>query len=192
MIIVFVGPPYSGKGTQAQLLGEELGLPVFAMGGLIRQARDAGNQEIMRAHNEFSLSGRHIPTSIKFPLLKEKIDTLSSVILDNFPATQDDFTTFLAYLQNRNLAVDRVFNINISQNEMLKRMRLAVREGRQDDSEENVMRRWTIQDEDRKAVLDRFRAEGILEEVEGERDISVVHGEVMSRLGVSNKEKNGI
>ncbi len=86
MIVIFIGPPYIGKGTQSKLLGERLGLSVFSMGALIRQARDEGNQQIAKAFEEYSMKGLHLPIEIKFPLLKERMDKAKSgFILDNFP-----------------------------------------------------------------------------------------------------------
>src|SRR3989344_9652942 len=106
MIIIFIGLPYIGKGTQSKLLGERLGLPVFSMGALIRQARDAGNPEIARAFEEYSMKGLHVPIEIKFPLLKKKMDEAKNgFILDNFPERQDGLDVFNKYLSENSLSV---------------------------------------------------------------------------------------
>lgn len=192
MIIVFVGRPESGKGTQAELLGKELGIPVVAMGDLIRNAREAGNSTIAEAYKQYSLQGKHLPNAIKFPLLKEKLDqSISGFILDNYPANEEDLKTFNEYVESRGLRVDKVFHLVVSEQETLKRLRSRSR-GRLDDKENIVQERLRIQDEEREAVLAYFREQGILEDIDGEGDKNAIHGEIMSRLGISQREKNGI
>src|SRR3990167_8370202 len=153
MNIVFIGPPYIGKGTQSELLGKRLGLPVFSMGTLIRQARDAGNQEIARAFEEYSMKGLHVPIEIKF-------------------------------LSENSLSVDKVFLINISDQESQKRMIKKEREGRPDDDPEVVIRRIEIQGKERIPVINYFREKGILEEIDGERKVEKIHRDILNRLGI--------
>lgn len=188
MIIVFIGPPKSGKGIQVEMLGRELNLPVFSMGDIIRQARRAGNKRAVRGFEEYSMKGFHLPISLKFGLLKEKLDGAKSggFILDNFPATQEDLDSFIDYLNTNSLRVNKVFYIQISIEEMMRR---AGTRGREDDAPEVIMQRRRIQDEDRKPVIDYFRQQGILEEIDGEREIGVIHGDIMSRLEISRQEK---
>lgn len=191
MIIVFIGRPESGKGTQAKLLSRETGLPVFAMGDLIRQAVDT-NPDVALAYEQYALEGRHLPNSIKFPLLQDQLDTVNNgFILDNYPATQEDLETFNSYLTRHRWSIARVFNIVISPDEVVQRMKLDNR-GRLDDDERIIRERIRIQDRDRDDVIAYFREKAMLEEIDGEREIGIVHGDIMSRLGISRQEKNGL
>lgn len=191
MIIVFLGRPESGKGTQSTMLGKELGLPVFAMGDLIREAR-VSNGGINQAYEQYAMRGRHFPNSIKFPLLKSRLDeTGNGFILDNYPATKEDVETLSAYLNGRSLSIDKVFHITISEDEVIRRTKVQHRD-RLDDDESVIRERLKNQDEDRKLAIDYFRNKGVLVEIDGEREITAIHGEIMSKLGVSQKEKNGL
>lgn len=182
MIIIFIGPPFAGKGTQVELLGKKLNLPVFSMGHLIREAYGAGDQKAIEGFEKYSLKGLHLPISLKFGLLKEKLDKAKSgFILDNFPATQEDLDAFNNYLSEQNLRVDRVFYVFVSVDEMMRR---AGSRGRGDDTPEIITKRREIQDTDRISVIEYFRNKGILEEINGERSAEEVHQDIRSRLGI--------
>lgn len=191
MIVVLIGRPESGKGTQASMLAEKLRLPVFAMGELIRDAMSSDPQ-MAEAYEQYAMKGRHLPNSLKFPLLKKKLDSAgNNFVLDNYPANEEDLETFNNYMGGRGLSTDKVFYISISENEVIQRMKSANR-GRLDDDESVIRERLKIQDEERKLVIEHFRKLGISEEIDGEREISAIHGDIMARLGISQRERNGI
>lgn len=182
MIIIFIGPPFAGKDTQASLLSKKLSLPLFSMGGLIRDAREKGNEIIANAYKKYTLHGLHIPINIKFGLLKEKLDNLhDGFILNNFPATLEDLNVFNKYLIDRNLSVDKVFYLYISEKIMQKRFKNSLRK-RPDDDSNIILTRREVQDKDRIPVINYFKSLGILVEVNGERYIDVVHKDILSFL----------
>lgn len=180
MIIVFIGPPFSGKDTQARLLGKELNLPVYSMGAIIREAYEKGDPRAVEGFEQYSMKGLHVPIELKFDLLRERFEkTIDGFILDNFPATQEDLDTFNDYLSKNNLKIDRVFLINISREEMLKRM---THRGREDDKPEVVMKRRETQDQDRVPVIAYFKNQGLLIEINSEGEIEEVHKQLMENL----------
>lgn len=183
MIVVFIGPPYAGKDTQGKLLSQKFdNMPIFSMGALIREAREGGNKTFIKAYEEYSLKGLHVPTTIKFPLLKEKMDQAKEgFILDNFPATKDDLTMFNNYLSNTNKKINRVIYLRISEEEMKKRFKNAFR-GRKDDDPDIVTARREIQDQDRVPVLEYYKSHNLLSEINGEGDINKIHQEILEEL----------
>jgi len=187
MIIIFIGPPYAGKDTQGKLLSKEYGdLPIFSMGHLIREARERGNEALIKAYEEYSLKGLHLPVEIKFPLLKEKMDQVKDgFILDNFPATKDDLAILNDYLAKANKKIDRVIYLYISEQEMKKRFNNAFR-GRKDDDAEIVAARREIQDQDRVPVLEFYKRQNLLSEINGEGDIEKIHKEILEDLSKYN------
>lgn len=175
MIIVFLGPPYAGKGTQTALLKNPLGLPVFSMGALIREARERGDQAIQDAYEKYAMKGLNVPTEIKFNLLKNKMEKAgNNFILDNFPATEDDLKIFLEFLKEKKLSVGKVIHILIGEEEMIRRLNRISR-GRPDDNPEIVKSRRKIQDKDRKPVIDYFKKQGTLIEINGKGEINEVN-----------------
>lgn len=180
MIIIFTGPPFAGKDTQAKMVGKQLGLPVFSMGQIIREAYAEGNPKAIEGFEKYSMKGLHVPIALKFDLLQQKISqTSNGYILDNFPATQEDLDTYVAYTKKHNVDITCVIYICISKEEMLKRM--TSRE-RSDDTPEIVMKRREIQDKDREAVLTYFSKRGILEEVNGEMAIEEVEKNILEKI----------
>jgi adenylate kinase len=183
MIIVFIGPPYAGKDTQGKLLSREFGnIPIFSMGHLIREAREKGDETFIKAYEEYALKGLHLPTEIKFPLLKEKMDQAKDgFILDNFPATENDLSTLNDYLLQANKKIDAVICLNISNEEMQKRFKVASR-GRRDDHPEIIIARRDIQNKDRVPVLEFYRNQDLLLEINGEGGVDAIHKQILKEL----------
>lgn len=182
MITIFIGPPFAGKDTQASLLSKKLSLPLFSMGGLIRDARKSGDKTISDAYKKYTLNGLHIPINIKFGLLKIKLDNLNDgFILSNFPATLEDLNVFNKYLTERNLSVDKVFYLSISKDVMQERFKGSLRK-RPDDDSKIISERREVQDNDRIPVIEYFKKLGILVEINGERDIKVVYEDILGCL----------
>jgi adenylate kinase len=177
MIIIFLGPPYSGKGTQSELLGEHLGIPVFSMGALIRKAYKEGDPNAVEGFEQYSMKGLHLPNRLKFPLLKKELDSNKpNLIIDNYPATKEDLDTFLDYMSQNILEVDYVFYINISAEEMKKRM---VKKRRSDDTAEILLKRRQQQDADRVPVIEYFKSSGKLTEINGEARIEDIQTAIL-------------
>lgn len=180
MIIIFTGPPFAGKDTQAKLVAKELNIPVYSMGNLIREAYDAGDPKAVEGYEKYSLKGLHLPIDLKFDLLKDKIEALSTgIIIDNFPANQEDLDAFNKYLSEKGLIVDKVIYITINEEEMQKRY---VHRGRGDDDPEIVLKRRRNQDADRVAILDFYKAQGNLVEIDGVGDIDEIHKKIMEAI----------
>jgi adenylate kinase len=180
MILIFLGPPYSGKGTQAQILGKELKLPTFSMGELIREGNRVGNPKAVEGYQNYTVKGLHVPNSLKFDLLKEKMDeNENGFILDNYPATQEDLDTLNNYLSQNSLQVDKVFYISISAEAMKARI---TERGRDDDKLEIVLTRKEVQDKDRLPVLQYFREKNMLTEINGEGAIEDVQAKIREVL----------
>ena len=182
MNVVFIGPPYAGKGTQTQLLSKKLFIPVYSMGALIRQAYEKKDPRAIEGFENYSLKGKHLPTRLKFPFLKEKLNNSSEgFILDNFPATEEDLQEFNNYLNRHNEKIDKVIHLHVSEKEMYRRMQSR---GRKDDNLGIIEARRENQDKDRIPVLEFYRNQGILEEIDGERDINEVHKDIVNKLGI--------
>ena len=180
MILIFLGPPYSGKGTQAEVLGKQFNLPVFSMGQLIREGNKLGNPKAVEGYQNYVIKGLHVPNALKFVLLREKMDeNKTGFILDNYPATQEDLDTLNKYFLENNLQVDKVFYIYISAEVMKARI---TERGREDDKLETVLTRKTVQDQDRLPVLQYFREKGMLAEINGEGSIEAVQTKIREAL----------
>lgn len=181
-IYIFIGPPFSGKETQTTPLSQELEIPVFSMGALIRDARNT-DQAIENAFQQYTKKGLHVPTDIKFGLLKKEMDQATNgFILDNFPATPEDLEALNKYLAENNLSVNKVFYLDISYNEMVNRFEGNPDRGRDDDTVDALQTRSEIQSKEREEVLKYFRSQGKLVEIDGERSIEAVRNEIQQKI----------
>ncbi len=183
MIIVFIGPPYAGKDTQGKLISQKFeNIPIFSMGHLIREAREHGDETFVKAYEDYSLKGLHLPTAIKFPLLKEKMDQAKNgFILDNFPATKDDLAMFNVYLSQTNKKINKAIYLYISEEEMRKRFNNTFR-GRKDDNSYIITTRREFQDQDVIPVVDYYRSQNLLVEINGEGEIDKIHNKILEEL----------
>lgn len=185
-IYVLIGSPLSGKETQGEILEHTLGgIPRFSMGHLIREARKV-DPKFEEAYQEYSMQGKHLPDAIKFPLMAAKMDEAKDTgfILDNFPATAEDIEYFEEYLKGKDLSIQAVFVLNVSEEEMKRRFEIAKeKRGRADDTIENIEDRRHIQDRDRVAVMDHYRQLGLLHEINGEQSIEEVQKDIMEAVG---------
>jgi adenylate kinase len=85
--IVFLGPPGAGKGTQAAIVGKELGIPQLSTGDLLRSAVAAGTPVGVEAQGHMD-AGRLVPDEVVLRILTERIsrpDARAGFILDGFP-----------------------------------------------------------------------------------------------------------
>lgn len=98
-VIIFFGPPGSGKGTQSDMLGEKLALPVISPGELLRHERDAGTELGKKVADKMA-KGELVPDDLVENILDERLekdDTKFGFILDGFPRDIDQ----LEYLEEK-------------------------------------------------------------------------------------------
>lgn len=181
-IYIFLGPPFSGKETQTMPLSSRLDIPVFSMGALIREARSS-DPAIEEAFQKYTRRGLHVPIKIKFGLLEKEMDkNPGGFILDNFPASLEDLEAFNSYLKENEMEVNKVFHLRISNEEMMRRYKDAPDRGRMDDTPQALETRGNVQYQDRLPVLNFFKEQGKLIEIDGEKSIDDVSDEIRRNL----------
>lgn len=185
MNIIFLGKPFSGKGTQSKLIGERLNLPAISMGRLLREAYKKNPQENNSWWGTYA-QGLNVPTGVKIPLLENELNKIGEgFVLDNFPATMEDLQFLEEYLRKVNKKIDHVFYLKISDETVEERRRIV--RGREDDEPTIVQRRLEAEfKHDLQPVLNYFKKQGILEEVGGERSVTEVHQDILGRLGIDS------
>lgn len=119
MNIIFLGPPGSGKGTQAKLLSEKLKIPHISTGDIFRE--NIKNQtELGKKAAEFMNKGFLVPDEITNQMLKnriEKEDCKKGFILDGYPRTIAQ-ANFLKSISK----IDKIINFELDDNEIIKRI----------------------------------------------------------------------
>lgn len=186
MNIIFLGKPFSGKGTQSVLLSERLEIPVFSMGHILRKAHEQDSQGTQWWW-EISLQGLNVPTTVKEPLFEKELRQANrGIILDNFPATMDDLEFLEKCLKKTGNKIDKVFFLKVSDETVQKRRQIA--RGREDDNPMIVAKR--LEEEfgrDLQPVLDYFKKQGILAEIDGEKEIEEINQDIQAHLKTANQ-----
>ena len=122
--LVLLGPPGSGKGTQGERLNEDLRLPYYATGDILRAAvRD--ETELGRTAKEYMDRGDLVPDEVIVGVIAERIDSseaLDGFILDGFPRTTPQAEARDAKLSQLGLAVTAVLLIDVSDDEVVRRL----------------------------------------------------------------------
>jgi adenylate kinase len=122
--LVLLGPPGSGKGTQGERLNEDLRLPYYATGDILRGAvRD--ETELGREAKEYMDRGDLVPDEVIVGVIADRIDSgeaLDGFILDGFPRTTPQAEALDAKLSELGRAVTAVLLIDVSDDEVVRRL----------------------------------------------------------------------
>jgi adenylate kinase len=122
--LVLLGPPGSGKGTQGERLNEDLRLPYYATGDILRGAvRD--ETELGRTAKEYMDRGDLVPDEVIVGVIAERIDSNEArdgFILDGFPRTTPQAEALEAKLGELGRAVTAVLLIDVSDEEVVRRL----------------------------------------------------------------------
>ena len=122
--LVLLGPPGSGKGTQGERLQEDLRLPYYATGDILRAAvRD--ETELGKTAKEYMDRGDLVPDEVIVGVIAERIDSseaLDGFILDGFPRTTPQAEALDAKLGDLGRAVGAVLLIDVSDEEVVRRL----------------------------------------------------------------------
>ncbi len=122
--LVLLGPPGSGKGTQGERLQEDLRLPYYATGDILRGAvRD--ETELGRTAKEYMDRGDLVPDDVIVGVIAERIDSseaLDGFILDGFPRTTPQAEALDAKLGDLSRSVTAVLLIDVSDDEVVRRL----------------------------------------------------------------------
>jgi adenylate kinase len=123
-VVVLLGAPGAGKGTQAPLLSDRLGIPVVATGDLFRAAVRDGTPLGMEARRYMD-AGQLVPDEITVRLLLERLgrpDAATGVILDGFPRTAVQATALDEALAGRGARVSAAVLVDVAADELIRRM----------------------------------------------------------------------
>jgi adenylate kinase len=214
-VIVLLGAPGAGKGTQAPLLAERLGVPVIATGDLFRAAVREGTP-LGRAARRYMDAGQLVPDDITVGLLLDRLsrpDAGGGVILDGFPRTGAQAVALDAALSERAAGVSVAILVDVPAEELVRRLsgRWICRASghpyheasspprvpgvcdldgselyqRPDDRPDTIRARMAQQLGSLDEVIDHYRSAGLLRTVDGLRSIDEVAASIDDAVAAS-------
>jgi len=181
MRAIFLGPPGSGKGTQAKLLAQRSAVPAISTGDMLREAVRQGTPLGRRAKAIMD-SGGLVPDDVVIGLIRERIslpDARKGFLLDGFPRTIEQAVALDRLLEGNGEALDAVINLLVPESTLIERMGgRAACEGRSDDRPETVRERLRVYREKTAPLVDHYGARGVRIDVDGSGTIEEVSGRI--------------
>ena len=206
-----MGPPGSGKGTQAANLAEQLGVYSVSSGDLFRD-HQRRNTELGQLARSYMERGVYVPDDVTIGMIMEWIeapDHSGGFVLDGFPRTQAQAQALDDALLDRG-GIDHVILISVSDDELVRRLGGRIICGecqipynlnssppsvegkcddcggslyqRDDDKAEVVARRIEVYNQETQPILDYYREVGILSDVDGEQSVESVSDALQSAV----------
>jgi adenylate kinase len=177
MRIVFLGPPGSGKGTQAAQLAKRLGVPAISTGEILREAVRQKTPLGQKAQAIME-SGELVPDQLIVDLIAERLaqpDAAGGFILDGFPRTLAQAKAFETLLSGNGDALSAVLNFSVPEAELVDRMLgRAKAEGRADDRPETIRERMRVYREKTEPLVGFYRDRDLLAEIDGTGSVEQV------------------
>jgi adenylate kinase len=219
LYIVLIGAPGAGKGTQAALLEEELGIPHISSGDMLREAVAKGT-ELGRLAKSYMDKGELVPDEVMIKLILERLsmaDCQKGALLDGFPRTPEQAKALDEALAKEGKTIALVPYLKVSLDKLLERLsgrwicrncqavyhmvynppkddkRCDICGGelyqREDDRPETARRRLEVYFAQTAPLIEYYRKAGLLREVDGERAIEEIHQELRSLIEKARESK---
>src|SRR6266545_2172898 len=125
MRLIFLGPPGSGKGTQAKLLAERLGIPAISTGDMLRDAVRRRTPLGRRAQSIME-AGELVPDDVVIGLVRERIasaDAVNGFLLDGFPRTIEQADALGRLLEGNGVSLNGVLNLLVPEGPLVEHYR---------------------------------------------------------------------
>lgn len=185
MRIVILGPPGSGKGTQAALLKDRLGVPHISTGALLRAAVAAGTPLGKKARDAMD-AGELVSDELMLGLIEERLganDVKAGYILDGYPRNLAQARALDEVLERIDLPVEKALALTVDEDQIVERLaKRAAEENRSDDTEEVVRNRLSVYREQTAPVTGYYESRGLLVEVDGIGSIEEINQRLVDAL----------
>jgi len=210
--IILMGLPGAGKGTQAERIVKEFGIPHISTGDMFRAAVKNETPLGLEAKSYMD-KGLLVPDEIVIGIVRERLamdDCAKGFLLDGFPRTVPQAEALTATLKELGREIDHVININVRRELLIERLTgrwicpicgasyhtlfnppkeagVCDKDGgklfqRDDDKPEVVAQRLDVNIAQAQPLIDYYAEQGLLRNINGEQDIQVVFAEITSVL----------
>ncbi|HET8794806.1 MAG TPA: adenylate kinase [Arthrobacter sp.] len=183
--MLIIGPPGSGKGTQAARISDRLGIVAISTGDIFR-ANVKEMTPLGKEAKSYMDAGDYVPDSVTNRMVRDRLkedDVEDGFLLDGYPRTTSQVDELDDILASNNQQLDAVLQLTADDEELVKRLLgRAAQDGRTDDTEEVVRHRLDLYHEKTEAVVSKYTDRGIVAKVDGIGGIDEVTDRVMTAL----------
>lgn len=185
MILILLGPPGAGKGTQAKLLAHAYGIPHISTGDMFRAAIADGTP-LGRRVKPILDRGELVPDVLTIELIENRLaqpDAAGGFVLDGFPRNVEQANALDDLLNRLGRGLDAALFFDLPDDVAVERLlRRAELEGRPDDTPEVIDRRLRTYHAETEPVIEHYRMSGRLVPVDAEKAIAEVWAETQAAL----------
>ncbi|WP_204247157.1 adenylate kinase [Arthrobacter alpinus] len=183
--MLIIGPPGSGKGTQAERIVGELGIVAISTGDIFR-ANVKGETPLGLEAKKYMDNGDFVPDSVTNRMVRDRLaqsDVADGFLLDGYPRTSPQVDELDDILGSADLSLDIVLQLTADDEELVKRLlNRALETGRSDDTESVIRHRLDLYREQTEVVVARYAERGILAKVDGLGDMDEVTARIMDAI----------
>lgn len=183
MRIIIFGPPGAGKGTQAALIKEAYDIPHLSTGEIFRAAIKNETELGLKVKSIMD-AGNLVPDETVVALVEEELKKPrydNGYILDGFPRTVPQAEAFDGILEKKGKSLTAFLLLKVPEEELVRRI-LSRGEGRSDDTEEKVKRRLEVYWEETLPVLNHYREQSVVKEIDGVGSVEEIFGRIKEAL----------
>ncbi|ASF10098.1 MULTISPECIES: adenylate kinase [Nocardia] len=180
MRVVLLGPPGAGKGTQAVLLSEKLGVPHISTGDLFR-ANISQQTPLGREAQKYMDAGDLVPSDVTNRMVEARVnepDAVNGFVLDGYPRTVDQADALEKILKDMDTKLDAVLCFVVPEDTVVARM---LSRGRADDNEGVIRNRLRVYREETEPLLEHY--DGLVVSVDGVGEVDEVNARALRALG---------
>ena len=180
MRLVLLGPPGAGKGTQAAILSEKLGVPHISTGDLFRANIGEGTPLGLEAKSYID-AGKLVPTDVTARMVEARLDeddAKDGFLLDGFPRTVEQAEILADLLDKHGHSLDGVLNFVVDEDVVVERM---LARGRADDNEETIRTRLGVYRDETSPLIDHY-GDAIIS-IDAVGDVDEINSRAMQALG---------
>ena len=184
-VVILLGPPGAGKGTQASRIAERLGIPAISTGDIFRANMVEGT-EIGKQAQAYMDRGEFVPDSVTNAMVKARLaapDAADGFLLDGYPRTVEQAHVLRDMLLDLGKSIDVVLEIQVDEDEVVERMLKRAQEQHRTDDTEPVMRhRLEVYHQQTLPVATYYVDQDLLEVVDGSGTIDEVTARIFAIL----------
>ena len=182
-ILVLMGPPGAGKGTQAEVLAARLRVPAISTGDIFR-AQVADGTPLGREAKGYLDAGEYVPDSVTNAMICERLaaeDTRSGFLLDGYPRTLEQVAVLDELLAEQDRRLDAVVVLEVDADALVARLlQRAALANRSDDTEPVIRHRLKVYAEQTQPLIEVYAGRDLVTTIDGTGDTAQVSQRILS------------